>query len=214
MGHQHKAVTLQAVNKALEAHGYLLEVREAVGPETRVALEEPLAQRFHEGRVLDETLAVVARLHGRKAVTQVMYAASENTLRGVVAPLAKVLMSFAGGGPTPLLARFDALIAAGARGFVSRWEAVSATHGRLMISTVDVLPPEADYAWKGTVQYLLAFCEVEGVVTINSRQNGGRELCLDVTWSPQPNSSARDGKPATAPSRVTTADPTTQPKRA
>jgi hypothetical protein len=187
MSHAHKGVTLQAVSEALAHLGVLAPVLKSVPPEVRESLQYPHHRRYHPGTVLDETLAAIARLHGPEMVTKVMYAAIENTLVGVVAPLARIFLSLSGGGPRVLLERFELLIDSGARGFQTRWEATGDTAGRLVISTEAATPPEADFSWKGTLEFLLQFAQVEGAVTILPREREGRDCCLRVEWRRRPS---------------------------
>jgi hypothetical protein len=182
MSHAHKGVTIQAVVHVLERMGALTPVLQRVSPESRVALEYPHHKRFHPGTVLDETMAAVATMHGAEAVGSLMYSAMESTLDGIIAPLARVFMSISGGGPRALLERLEVLIGAGASGFTVSWKPERDSEGRVVITTGDALPLEADYTWKGTLQYLLAFAKVDGEVTILPREREGRDCVLHVKW--------------------------------
>ncbi|MFT3710262.1 MAG: hypothetical protein QM817_21755 [Archangium sp.] len=187
MTHAHKGVTIQAVVHVLERMGALRPVLEHVSPDSRISLEYPHHRRYHPGTVLDETMAAVARLHGADAVGKVMYSAMETTLEGVVAPLARVFMAMNGGGPGALLERLEVLIGAGAMGFRVSWQPdqQNGCAGRAVFTTDSMLPNEADYSWKGTLEYLLAFSKVQGVVTICPREQGGRACVLRVSWNPE-----------------------------
>lgn len=182
--HAHKSVTVRAVKQALEANGVLLRVLENVSPDARIALEEPTSRKLHPGSVLDETMACVAKLLGPSGVEKVMFNATERTLAGVVEPLARVFMALSPDGPGALLARFETLISAGAYGFGAKWIQTEPRAGRLVISTLSVLPVEADHTWKGTVEFLLVWAKVKGVVQILPREAGGRDVCLRVSWEP------------------------------
>lgn len=180
--HAHKSVTVRAVKQALEASGVLLRVLEKMSPDARVALEDPTARKLHPGAVLDETMACVASLLGPRGVEKVMFSATERTLAGVVEPLARVFMALSPDGPSALLSRFDTLISAGASGFSARWQQTGQRAGRLVISTLGVLPMESEHSWKGTVEFLLVWARVHGRVEILPREAGGRDVCLGVTW--------------------------------
>ncbi len=182
MEHAHKAVTLSGVIKVLHATGALERVLDRVSPETKAALLEPQSRRYHPGGVLDETFTVLAELHGPEAVERVMALATEASLKGVVGPLARLFMTMMGGGPRPLLERFETLISGGTQGFTARWEPTGECEGTLVIGSDDVLPPIADHAWKGAVEYLLAFAEVKGAVAITERAPASRVLRLAVKW--------------------------------
>ncbi|MBL8912191.1 MAG: hypothetical protein JNM17_15985 [Archangium sp.] len=184
--HAHKGVTIQAVVHVLERMGALLGVLGRVSPGTRVALEYPHHKRFHPGSVLDETMAAVAVLHGAEVVGKVMYSAMEHSLEGIVAPLARVFLAMKGGGCAALLERLELLIGAGAMGFQAKWVAEGNNEGRIVVTTDEALPLEADYSWKGTLQYLLAFSKVDGSVTILPREHGGRACVLRVSWTVAP----------------------------
>lgn len=181
--HAHKGVTIQAVVHVLERMGALIPVLDRVSSDCRVALEYPHHRRFHPGTVLDETLSAVALLHGADAVGALMFSAMQHSLESIVAPLARVFLAMKGGGPQALLERFELLIGAGAMGFQAAWHAEGANVGRIVITTDAALPLEADYAWKGTLQYLLVFSKVDGGVTILPREHDGRACVLRVSWA-------------------------------
>lgn len=185
MQHAHKGVTIQAVVHVLERMGSLRPILERVSADSRVALEYPHHRRFHPGTVLDETMAAVAHLHGADAVGKIMYSAMESSLEGIVAPLARVFMAMSGGGPIALLERLEVLIGAGAMGFDVTWHPEGKQHGRVVFTTDAVLPSEAEYSWKGTLEYLLAFARVDGKVAILPREREGRDCVLAVSWLPR-----------------------------
>lgn len=168
--------------KVLRELGVFDQIAPKVSPETRAALEAPHGARLHPGSVLDETYTALAELRGIEAVAQVMYRVTEASLAGIAGPLARVYMTMLGGGPGPLLQRFDTLAAAGASGFRASWQADGAGAGLMRISAAEVTPPVAEYAWRGTLEYLLAFANVDGRVTPLPREHDGLTLVLRVAW--------------------------------
>jgi hypothetical protein len=91
-------------------------------------------------------------------------------------------MTMMGGGPAPLLERFDMLASAGAAGFKASWAPSGARAGLMRISAPELTPPIAEFAWQGTLQYLLTFASVEGTVTPRPREADGLTLVLEVEW--------------------------------
>lgn len=183
MPYAHKAVTVQGVVQAMRALGVADGVLAKVPPEVKAVLENPMTARFHPGAVMDACFTELAAQHGMEKVEQVMAKATEDSLKGIVAPLARLFMTMMGGGPRPLLTRFETLISSGTQGFTARWEAASDREGTLIIGCDLGLPPISDHAWKGVVTYLLAFAEVKGTVFINPRAAMSREVRLLISWS-------------------------------
>lgn len=183
MPHAHKAVTVQGVVQVLRTLGYLDDILTRVTPDTKAVLEQPHNKRFHPGKVLDETYTTLAVTRGNEEVERVMALATEGSLKGIIAPLARLFMTMMGGGPRVLLERFETLISGGTQGFTARWEASGPTEGTLIIGTDDVMPPVADHAWKGAVVYLLRFAEVPGTVDVTPRGALTKEVRLRVKWT-------------------------------
>jgi hypothetical protein len=183
MPHEHKAVTLHGVIKALRARGLYDQVLARVSEPTRLALGNVVDQRYHPGTVLDETLGLVAELSGVTAVEEVMATVSRDSLAGIAGPLAKLFMTMAGGGPRPVLERFDTLISSSTRGFSSAWTQRDATSGSLTITTDVVTGAIAEHSWKGSLEYVLTFAGVKGTVTILPRTDQGRALHFELSWT-------------------------------
>ncbi len=183
VSHSHRSVTVQGVVWVLKAMGKLEPVLAQLSPETRAALADPLATKYHPGHVIDDTMTAVGALYGVEAAEQVMFRTMESSLAGIVGPLARIYMTVVGNGPMALLARFDTLVSAGGQGFSCRWTEQTPTSGQLSISTELVTPPIADHSWKGTVEFVLAFAGVQGQVTILPRHAEGREVWLAVAWT-------------------------------
>jgi Protein of unknown function (DUF2378) len=183
MSHGHRSVTVQAVVRVLRSMGSLDAVLERLSPETRAVLAAPMAQTFHPGHVLDDTMTAVGALYGEAVVEQVMFRTMESALSGIAGPLARIYLTITGGSPRALLARFETLVSAGGQGFRARWVEQSPTSGRLVISTELPALPITDHSWKGTVAYVLAFAGVQGTVTILPREAEGRDVCLAVQWT-------------------------------
>lgn len=162
--------------------GVFEQITPKVSEATRRALEAPHGARLHPGSVLDETYVALAELRGIETVAQVMYRVTEASLAGIAGPLARIYMTMLGGGPGPLLQRFDTLAAAGASGFQASWQPDGANAGIMRISAAEVTPPVAEYAWRGTLEYLLAFSNVDGRVTALPREQSGSTLVLRVEW--------------------------------
>jgi hypothetical protein len=185
MPHAHKAVTVQGVVQVLRTLGYLDEVLARVSDATKAVLVQPQTARFHPGWVLDETYTALSAWKGMAEVERVMSVATEQSLKGIIAPLARLFMTMMGGGPRALLQRFETLISGGTQGFTARWEPAGDAEGTLIIGTDDTMPPVADHAWKGAVAYLLRFAEVEGTVDITPRAPVTNEVRLHVKWTPR-----------------------------
>lgn len=183
MPYAHKAVTVQGVVVAMRALGVADAVLAKVSPDVRAVLENPMTARFHPGAVVDACFTELAAQHGMEKVEQVMAKATEDSLKGIIAPLARLFMTMMGGGPRPLLTRFETLISGGTQGFTAKWEAKSEREGTLRIGSDVALPPISDHAWKGAVTYLLVFAEVKGRVVIGAREPMSREVRLSISWS-------------------------------
>ena len=92
-------------------------------------------------------------------------------------------MTVAGGGPGPVLERFETIISSSTRGFTSTWTPRDATSGSLTITTDVVTGAIAEHSWKGTLEYVLTFAGVRGVVTILPRTDEGRALHFELSWT-------------------------------
>jgi hypothetical protein len=122
MGYGHKAVTIQGVVKVLRASELLEPVRARVTPEIRAVLDDPHRERMHPGQVLDAALTAVFELRDARTVEQVMYRATEQSLSGIVGPLARIYMTAVGGGPRAILQRFETLVSGAGSGFRIAWK--------------------------------------------------------------------------------------------
>lgn len=183
--HSHKAVTVDGVVKVLRGMGVLEQIVARASAESRRVLEDPHCARLHPGSVMDEAFTILSSLLGTEAVAQVMYRATQASLAGIAGPLGRLFMTMMGGGPGPLLQRFDTLASSGTSGFKATWYPTGDHAGRMHITAAEVTPPVAEFAWQGTLQYLLVFASVEGRVTPLPREDGGLTLVLEVAWTPR-----------------------------
>jgi hypothetical protein len=183
MTHEHKAVTIQGIVEVIKKLGWYDAVRARVEDDVKAVLDDPNTSRYHPGAMFDRTMTAVFELHGPQGAEQVMHGATEGSLRGVIGPLAKMFMTLSGGGPLPLLERFETLISGGGRGFEAKWSPSEPKAGELIITTETATPPASDFAWKGTLTYLLTFAGVTGKVEIMPRQHKGRSVRLMIRWS-------------------------------
>lgn len=179
---QFSGFTFAGVRKALVDLGWLDETLAQVQPETRKVLEHPETLKFHEGRCLDDVVETLRRTRGPEAPEALMRAATAKSLEGIVAPLARIYLTFAGGDPGALLERFGSLTQALSRNISTGWTRESAHGGVLSLTYPHVPPPAADLGWKGALRHVLDFAKRAGTVDVLERGDGGHTLRLRVEW--------------------------------
>lgn len=166
----------------LRARGLYDRVLERVSAPTKQALQNVVDVRYHPGTVLDEVLTQVSELADVVAVEEVMATVTEDSLKGIAGPLAKLFMTMAGGGPTPVLEHFDTLVSSSARGFTTTWAQTGPTSGLLTIATDVATAAIAEHSWKGPLEYVLRFANAKGQVKILPRAEQGRALRFEINW--------------------------------
>ena len=175
--------TFAGVRKALLDLGWLTEVVGAVRPDTRTVLEHHETLKFHPGTCLDDVVDTLLRTRGPEAPVQLMRLATAKSLEGIVAPLARIYLTFAGGNPAALLERFGNLTQALSRNISTGYQRRSEQSGVLQLTYPHVPPPAVDLGWKGALLHLLDFTRRTGKVDVLERADDGRTLCLRVEWA-------------------------------
>lgn len=181
--HTHRSITIAGAAKLLRDTSRLDAVLGEVSPASRAVLEDPTTKRSHPGSVMDETFAAYGKLFGMEALETLVFTLTGDSFTGILGPIAKVYMTLAGGGPQPMLARYDTMISAGMDGFKAVWKQTGDRAGLMTVTSDAVTPPAADHVWKGATTFLLHFAKVEGTVTILPRENAGRTVQLSVSWN-------------------------------
>jgi len=174
--------TFHGVRKALIDLGWASDTLAAVQPETRTVLEHPETLKFHPGECLDDVVETLRRTRGPEAPVQLMRLATAKSLEGIVAPLARIYLTFSGGSPAALLERFGELTQALSRNITTAYEKTSKTGGILQLVYPHVPPAGVDLGWKGALLHLLDFAGRAGTVEILDRARDGHVLRLQVEW--------------------------------
>jgi hypothetical protein len=183
MPHEFSAVTVSGIVKALQAFGWYEPVIAAVPPASRSALENPQATKYHPGPAVDEVMEALGRLHGLTGPEQLMQKVTEQSLEGIVAPLARVFLTLTGNSPRVLFSRFDALLSATARGLSASWVDDAGEQAGTLTITYDRPPtPAMAHAWKGALQHVLVFCRVRGTVAVRNSALP-TAVVLHASWS-------------------------------
>lgn len=179
---QFSGFTFSGVRKALVELGWLDDTLARVKPETRQVLEHPETLKFHDGACLDDIAETLRLARGPEAPATLMRTATEKSLAGIVAPLARVYLTFAGGDPGSLLERFGNFTQAMARNVTATWMKESANGGVLSLTYPHVPPLGADLGWLGALEHVLDFAKRAGTVEVLERSDDGRTLRLRVEW--------------------------------
>ncbi len=183
MPHEFSSVTVAGVVKALRALEWYEPIVAAVPPASRAILENPQASRYHPGATLDAVMEALARIHGLSGPERVMQKVTEQSIEGIVAPLARVFLTLTGNSPRVLFSRFDALLSATARGLGASWVDDAGEQAGTLTITYDLTPsPAMAAAWKGALQHVLVFCRVTGTVTVRDSALPNAAV-LHVSWS-------------------------------
>jgi hypothetical protein len=183
MPHEFSAVTVAGIVRALKAFGWFDEVLAAVGPVSRAALESPQATKYHPGPAMDEVMARLMTLHGETGPEQVMQKVTQQSLEGIVAPLARVFLSLTGNSPRVLFSRFDALLSATARGLHASWVDDAGEQGGTLTILYDLPTTRAmASAWKGALQHVLIFCRTTGTISIRDSLQP-HSVVLHASWA-------------------------------
>lgn len=179
---QFSGFTFAGVKKALTELGWLDETLASVRADTRAVLTHPETLKFHESACLDDVVETLRVLRGPSAPEELMRAATAKSLEGIVAPLARIYLTFSGGDPGALLERFGNLTQALSRNITTGWAKESERGGVLTLTYPHVPPAAVDLGWKGALRHLLDFAKRAGTVEVLERGDGGHTLRLRVEW--------------------------------
>lgn len=177
-----KAVTVNGLARMLRRDGLFDRVMQQMPQETKAAFEQPFAHASYPAEISDMVLAEVARLEGVERVERLVFDWTELSFKGIVGPLAKLLMTVTGAGPHGLFRRFDTLVSAGGDGRQCNWVEEGPKGGVLTISTEVASIPIANHSWKGVAEYVLHFAGVKGSVEPLPRASEGRDIRLKIQW--------------------------------
>jgi hypothetical protein len=181
---QFSGFTFAGVRRALSDLGWLDETLAQVQPETRKVLDHPETLKFHDGACLDDVVETLRRTRGPDAPEALMRTATAKSLEGIVAPLARIYLTFSRGDPGVLLERFGSLTQALSRNIAAGWTRESEHGGILSLTYPHVPPPAVDLGWRGALHHLLDFAKRAGTVEVLERAGGGHTLRLRVEWAP------------------------------
>jgi hypothetical protein len=183
--HEFSGFTVFGIRKALTTLK-LDDVLLALSPATREALEQARLFKFHPGNTVDEMIQTVGRLHGVETAAAVMEEATRSSIEGIVAPLARMVLTLNHDDPAVLFARFNDLTRSTTRGITSTWTSTGPTGGRLSLTYEVAVDPVVGHGWRGALRYVLKFCRREGKVELEPISADPRTVALVISWVKAP----------------------------
>jgi hypothetical protein len=184
--HEFSGYTVNGIRKGLEKLGFAAEVIAAVSPATREALSHGSTFKFHPGPTMDEVLEVLSKLRGPDAVAALMEETTRSSLEGIVAPLARMYLTFKGSEPSVLFERFNDLLRGTTRGITAKWTPTGPRQGRIDFTYVMAVAASAAHGWRGAVRYMFTFCGAVGEVSVEAPSADRKTVSLAVRWAAPP----------------------------
>lgn len=182
MAHGFSGFTVNGISRALERLGFKDTLLAQLSPAARAAIEKPSLFKFHDGPLIDEVMITVAQQRGVDACAQVMEDATQDSIQGVVAPLARMYLTLKGDDPAVLFERFNDLMRAACRGITAQWAKTGPRAGTLAITYVEPVDPRVGHPWRGALRAVLTFCKARGSVTLAPPGADPRVVTLTVQW--------------------------------
>jgi hypothetical protein len=180
--HEFSGFTVNGILKALTTLKFE-DVLPALSPATREAFEKARLFKFHPGPTMDEVLQMVGQLHGVDAIAEVMEEATRTSIEGIVAPLARMVLTLNRDDPAVLFARFNDLTRSTTRGITSTWTSTGPESGRLSLTYDANVDPVVAHGWRGALRYVLKFCGRDGKVEVEPKTTDPRTVALAISWA-------------------------------
>jgi hypothetical protein len=180
--HEFSGYTVAGIAKALRRLGYAEVLWPRLSSAAVTALQQGGLFKFHPGATMDEVLVRLGELHGAEACAALMEEATRSSLEGVVAPLARLYLTFKRGDPGALFERFNDLLRGTARGIEARWLAATPTSGRMEFRYAQQPHAMIAHGWRGALRHVLRFAGVEGEVSVAAPPTDAPGVGLDVRW--------------------------------
>lgn len=182
-----KGSVVRSLAATLVEHRFLDGIAAAVSPEARVMLRDPpLPTQWIDGRVLNEILEAIFRIHGPEVLRRLNRESVERGVSPLVRGAAESLLRVFGVSPATLLSRMGRVGGTMSRGVVYHYVVTSETSGTFDLEYTDLVdvPLGPSIATVGALEMIFDMCSVRGSfglpdVVPNGRRNRMR---FAVSW--------------------------------
>ena len=179
------AGVFRAYLKHLETSGLREQVRAAVSPNTRTAIDRPpfiLSWLPHEHFI--ELFKAVSALQGPDGLRTMGYEATSRNMGVLVLPIMQGITNLLGAKPSSLFADMASITSPVVRGYSFTWIPETNTSGHVEIQ-VRFANPDLHYLftlWEGVMRYGFDVCRTRGVIEPHVVLPDGRTGRYRVQW--------------------------------
>lgn len=179
---KYSSIGIRSLAFGIASLPYGSEVKAALNPATRAALDDPNSTKWHDGSVVLEAAEVVKRFGGNEGVEAMNYHAVKRSLGPVMAPFLKVSLALFGASPATLFSRMNENLTPVMRGVTTTWAAADPLSGRLIVTHPDPVLAVSWPCWRGSLRFTFDLCGVKGEIVDRSQPSSDRTLAFDLAW--------------------------------
>lgn len=183
MGIEVTAVYVQGFRKALVELGLYEAVTAKLPARTVEVLNNPFSARTHPLEIFRDLVDTTFEVAGVERYQRHAYVMARESLGKILTPMFKVALALTGRTPATLMSRVPQSVSQALRGVDAQWVPEGPQGGTLRIQYPISVPASAEFAWRGTLQFLFELLEgTPTTITKVTQEDENRRLLIVVKW--------------------------------
>lgn len=173
---------LSSVKKALKDAGIYEAFTAQVKPDTRAALDEPNAQSWFPGSIIEDVWQALARQYGLQQLSDINYLLSKQSFGPVVMPVVKVALALTGNSPASVASRLESMLKLAIRPVKFPWVPTDANSGTIGIQYPRPVVAVAEHAWRGVFRFMFELTGRQGTIERFESLENGAHFRVAIRW--------------------------------